>query len=184
MSSDASSPVSQYISFIIAGDEYAVNILRAREIVEHSRTSRVPTMPACIVGVMNLRGRVVPVIDLAVQLGLPPTRVSRWTCILIVETELDGENTRLGLLIDGVGDVLTLAEDEIEPAPAFGTQVRADRLLGLAKVDQKLVLLLNIDRMLSPAELLASTTLGPAAPGAPPALPGRHGAPAGEGDRP
>jgi purine-binding chemotaxis protein CheW len=184
MISDASSPVSQYISFIIAGDEYAVNILRAREIVEHSVTSRVPMMPACIVGAMNLRGRVVPVIDLAVKLGLPPTRVSRWTCVLIVETELDGENTRLGLLIDGVGDVLTLSEDEIEQAPAFGAQVRVDQLLGMAKVGQKLVLLLNIDRILSPAELLASTTPGPSAPGAPPALPGGHGAPAGEGDRP
>ncbi|WP_437561205.1 chemotaxis protein CheW [Sorangium sp. So ce542] len=184
MISDASSPVSQYISFIIAGDEYALNIVRAREIVEHSRTSRVPMMPACVVGVMNLRGRVVPVIDLAVQLGLPPTRVSRWTCVLIVETELDGENTRLGLLIDGVGDVLTLSEDEIEPAPAFGAQARADQLLGLAKVGQKLVLLLDIDRILSPAELLASAALGPSSPGAPPALPGSHGAPAGEGDRP
>ena len=91
-----------------------MNILRAREIAERSVTSRVPMMPACIVGVMNLRGRVVPVIDLAVKLGLPPTRVSRWTCVLIVETELDGENTRLGLLIDGVGDVLTLSEDETE----------------------------------------------------------------------
>ncbi|WP_438019332.1 chemotaxis protein CheW [Sorangium sp. So ce315] len=181
---DASRPVSQYISFIIAGDEYAVNILRAREIVEHGVTSRVPMMPACIVGAMNLRGRVVPVIDLAVKLGLPPTKVSRWTCVLIVEIELDGEDTRLGLLIDAVGDVLTLAEDDIEPAPTFGTPVRMDELLGLAKVGEKLVLLLNIDRVLSPAELLASTALGPSAPKAPPALSGSHGAPAGERDRP
>ncbi|AUX38681.1 chemotaxis protein CheW [Sorangium cellulosum] len=181
---DASSPVSQYISFIIAGDVYAVNILRTREIVEHSVISRVPRMPACIVGAMNLRGRVVPVIDLAIMLGLPPTKVSRWTCILIVETDLDGESTRLGLLIDAVGDVLTLSEDQIEPAPTFGMQVRMDQLLGVAKVGEKLVLLLNIDHILSPAELLGSTDLGPSAPGAPPALPGSHGAPAGEGDRP
>ncbi|WP_437877830.1 chemotaxis protein CheW [Sorangium sp. So ce513] len=184
MISQASRPVSQYISFLIAGDEYAVNILRAREIVEHGATSRVPMMPACIVGAMNLRGRVVPVIDLAVKLGLPPTEVSRWTCVLIVEIELDGEDTRLGLLIDAVGDVLTLSEDEIEPAPRFGAPVRTDELLGMAKMGDKLVMLLDIDRVLSPAELLASTALGPSDPRASPALSGSHGAPVGEGDWP
>lgn len=150
---------SQYISFSVAGEEYAVTILRAREIVEYDTVTRVPMMPPAVVGVLNLRGRVVPVVDLATKFGLPATQVTRWTCILIVETEADGELTQMGLLIDRVGDVVDLDPEDIEPAPAFGTKVHLDQLLGLGKVGKRLVLLLDIDRVLCPEELLAGTSV-------------------------
>lgn len=154
---------SQYISFHVAGGEYAVGILGAREIIEYTDITRVPMMPRAILGVLNLRGHVVPVIDLAERFGMPPSSVTRRSCILVVETHLDGVLTKVGILIDAVGDVLELEPSEIEKAPPFGTKMSLDHLIGLGKVDGKLVLLLDIDRVLSPEEILAARSLEPAA---------------------
>ncbi|MDC3962017.1 chemotaxis protein CheW [Polyangium jinanense] len=154
---------SQYISFHVAGGEYAVRILGAREIIEYTDITRVPMMPPAILGVLNLRGHVVPVVDLAERFGMPASTITRRTCILVVETHIDGALTRVGILIDAVGDVLELQASEIEKAPPFGTKMRLDHLLGLGKVDGKLVLLLDIDHVLSPDELLAARSLEPAA---------------------
>ncbi|WP_437899341.1 chemotaxis protein CheW [Sorangium sp. So ce124] len=162
---------SQYISFFVGGDELAVDILRAREIVEITAITRVPRMPQAVLGVLNLRGRVIPVIDLAVRLGLPASVSTRQSCILIVETEFDGELTRMGLFIDAVGDVVDLDAAAIEPPPPFGTRARLDHLLGLGKVGDRLLLLLDIDRILSPEELFAAASLD-AEGGARAALPG------------
>jgi purine-binding chemotaxis protein CheW len=150
---------SQYISFHVSGGEYAVSILGAREIIEYTAVTRVPMMPAAILGVLNLRGHVVPVVDLAERFGLPASTVTRRTCILVVETHLDGALTRVGILIDAVGDVLEIGSGEIEKAPPFGTRMRLDHLIGLGKVDGKLVMLLDIDRVLSPDDLLAARSL-------------------------
>ncbi|WP_437592335.1 chemotaxis protein CheW [Sorangium sp. So ce1000] len=162
---------SQYISFVVGGDELAVDILRAREIVEATAITRVPRMPQAVLGVLNLRGRVIPVIDLAVQLGLPPSVITRRTCILIVETEFDGELTRMGLAIDAVGDVVDLDAAAIEPPPPFGTRARQGHLVGLGKVGDRLLMLLDIDRILSSEELFAAASLE-AEGGARAALPG------------
>ena len=173
---------SQYISFFVGGDELAVDILRAREIVEATAITRVPRMPQTVLGVLNLRGRVIPVIDLAVQLGLPASVITRRTCILIVETEFDGELTRMGLSIDAVGDVVDLDAAAIEPPPPFGTRARQSHLAGLGKVGERILLLLDIDRILSPEELFAAASLEAEA-GARGALPGApaQGGPAGAG---
>ncbi|WP_437281113.1 chemotaxis protein CheW [Sorangium sp. So ce375] len=162
---------SQYISFFVGGDELAVDILRAREIVEATAITRVPRMPQTVLGVLNLRGRVIPVIDLAVQLGLPASVITRRTCILIVETEFDGELTRMGLSIDAVGDVVDLDAAAIEPPPPFGTRARQSHLAGLGKVGERILLLLDIDRILSPDELFAAASIEGEA-GARAALPG------------
>ncbi|WP_437870734.1 chemotaxis protein CheW [Sorangium sp. So ce363] len=173
---------SQYISFFVGGDELALDILRAREIVEITAITRVPRMPQAVLGVLNLRGRVIPVIDLAVRLGLPASVIARRSCILIVETEFDGELTRMGLFIDAVGDVVDLDAAAIEPPPPFGTRARQGHLVGLGKVGDRLLLLLDIDRILSPEELFAAASLE-AEGGARAALPGAppRGEPAGAG---
>jgi len=153
--SDTARAKTDYLTFFIAGEEFGVPILRVREIIDlgpHALT-RVPATPACVRGVINLRGSVVPVVDLAVQLGQRECVITKLTCVVVVEMVFEGELTVMGLLVDSVNQTMELGGDEIEDAPAFGTLARADYLLGMGNAGKKFVLLLNIDRVLSPNEL-------------------------------
>ncbi len=145
----------QCLTFTLAGEEYGVGILQLREIVEYETLTKVPTTPPWIRGVMNLRGTAVPVVDLAVKFGLPETEITARTCIVMVEADLDGEPTLMGVVVDAVVRVLDLSPDDVEAPPTFGTRVRVEYLLGVGKVDDQLVLVLDIDRVLSIDELLA-----------------------------
>ncbi|MFL5351031.1 chemotaxis protein CheW [Archangium sp.] len=145
---------AQYLGFSLAGETYAIELLRIREIIEHVPITRVPGMPPAVLGVINLRGRVVPVVDLAVKMGMGPRPITRWTCFVIVEALMDGERTALGLLADSVSEVLDLGPDDIEPPPTFGTRAPVDYLRGLGRREQRFILLLDLDRMLSADELL------------------------------
>jgi len=164
---------AQYLGFHLAGEECAVSILRVREIIEYEAVTRVPGTPPWVRGVMNLRGSVVPVIDLAVKLGLPEGQVTKRTCIVVTETELEGGKVVMGVLADSVSQVLELAEGDVEPPPAFGTAVRVDYLLGLGRLSERFVLLLDIDRVLSASELMK---VAAAEAGAEPAAAGHTGA--------
>ena len=146
---------SQYLGFHIAGEEYAIGILRVREILEYDTVTKVPTTPASIRGVINLRGSVVPVVDLAVKLGLPESVVTRRSCVVVVEIVLEGERTVMGLLADAVSQVIDLPATEIEPPPPFGTRIRVDCLLGMGRAGKKFVLILDIDRLLSTGDVAA-----------------------------
>ena len=142
----------QYLSFTLSGNDYAVGILQVKEILQYETVTPVPSVPASLRGVINLRGAVVPVIDLSVKFGLPPTGVTKRTCIVIVEAALEGERTVLGFVADAVREVLELGPQEVEPPPSFGTQVRAEHLLGMGKVGKGFVLLLDLDRVVSAAD--------------------------------
>jgi len=157
---------AQYLGFFIAGNECAIGILRVKEIIEYDAVTRVPATPPWVRGVMNLRGSVVPVIDLAVKFGLPPSAVTRRTCIVVVETDLEGERVVMGVMADSVSQVLDVLPGDIEPAPAFGTAVRVDYLLGIGRLTDRFVLLLDIDRVLSAAELLRVASVAPPSDGA------------------
>ncbi len=154
MSWSTSAP-GQCLTFCLAGEEFAVGILHIREIVEYDTLTKVPTTPPWIRGVMNLRGTVVPVIDLALKFGLDETRLTPRTCVVIIEIDMDEEPTLMGVMVDAVVRVIELSAEEVEAPPAFGTRVRVDYLLAVAKVEGKLVLVLDIDRVLSADELLA-----------------------------
>jgi purine-binding chemotaxis protein CheW len=143
---------AQYLSFTLAGSEYGIGILKVKEILQYETITRVPSTPRSVRGVINLRGAVVPVIDLAAKFGLPETAVTRLTCILIVEALLEGQPTVMGIMSDAVREVIELGLDDVEPPPAFGTQVRVDFLLGMGKVGKRFVLLLDIDRVISADE--------------------------------
>ncbi len=143
---------AQYLSFSLAGSEYGVGILKVKEILQYESVTKVPSTPRSVRGVINLRGQVVPVIDLAAKFGLPETEVTRLTCILIVEVQLEGQATVVGVLADAVREVIELGSDDVEPAPAFGTQVKVDFLLGMGKVGKRFVLLLDLDRVISADE--------------------------------
>jgi purine-binding chemotaxis protein CheW len=155
MTAENAVTLTQYLTFFVAGEEYAVGVLRVKEIIEYQPLTRVPSTPPWVRGVINLRGAVVPVVDLGVKFGLPASTVTKRTCLVIVELAHEGERAVLGIVVDTVSQVMDLSAADIEPAPPFGTQVRVDYLLGMAKLDKKFVLLLDIDRVLSAREVLA-----------------------------
>lgn len=150
----------QYLTFFLADEEYAVRILQVREILELGPITRVPSTPAHVRGVINVRGSVVPVVDLAVKLGLPETQVTRRTCVVIVEAALQGETRVLGLLVDAVHQVVELGAADIEVPPSFGTQVHPSYLLGMGRAEPKFVMLLDIDQALSEVEIEAMEEIG------------------------
>lgn len=143
----------QYLTFFLADEEYAVNIQKVKEIIEYSSVTKVPKVPHWIRGVINLRGNVVPVVDLAVRFGLDERPITKTTCIVIVEVQQDAENTVMGVIADAVNQVIELNAQDIEEPPAFGTRVRLEYLAGMGKLGKKFALILNIDRVLSAAEL-------------------------------
>jgi purine-binding chemotaxis protein CheW len=153
----------QYLTFQLAGEEYAIGILRVREIIEYDVVTTVPTAPAHIRGVINLRGSVVPVVDLAVKFGLAPTTVTRRTCIVIVEADLDGDRTVMGVMADAVSSVVDMLPGDIEPPPSFGTRARVEHLVGLGRLGRKFALILDIDRLLSTLELSSAAAATEAA---------------------
>lgn len=147
----------QYLTFFVAGEEYAVSILKVKEIIEYDTVTVVPNTAPWIRGVTNLRGNVVPVIDLAVKFGLPASQVSKFSCIVITEVSYDGEKLTMGVVADSVSQVVDFLENEIEAPPPFGTRLRIEFLLGMGSIGKKFCLILDIDKVLSADELLTVT---------------------------
>ena len=149
MSSTSTVARTQFLSFVLAGEEYAVEILRVKEIIEYDNLTRVPGMPPAVRGVINLRGRVVPVVDVALAFGMPQSAITPRSCIVMVEIGGDEGAVVMGIITDAVSEVLDLSSDQIQPPPSFGTSVGAEYLDGMAEsVGKKFVMLLNIDRAL------------------------------------
>jgi purine-binding chemotaxis protein CheW len=140
---------SQYLTFIVGDAEYGVGILRAKEIIEYDTITTVPNAPHFVRGVINLRGRVVPVVDLAVRFGREPAEATRRSCIVVVEVDRDGVRDVVGIVADRVSQVAELPPSAIEPPPAFGSGLRTEWLLGLGRADRGFILLLDTDRVLS-----------------------------------
>jgi purine-binding chemotaxis protein CheW len=149
--------MTQYLTFFLAGEEYAITILKVTEIIECAALTKVPGAPAWVRGVINLRGAVVPVIDLAVKFAMGETAITARTCVVIVEMRHDGERLVLGVMADAVNQVVDLGPGEIQPPPAFGPKVRVDCIEGMGSSNGKFVVLLDIDRVLSSSEVLAAT---------------------------
>jgi purine-binding chemotaxis protein CheW len=142
----------QYLSFGLAGGDYALGIRKVKEILQYEEITRVPSTPPSIRGVINVRGAVVPVVDLAVKFGLGETPVTKRTCILVFEAELGGAEALLGLMTESVTEVIELDPRDIAAPPSFGTQVHLDFLVGVGKVGRRFVLLLDIDELLAAEE--------------------------------
>jgi len=153
--SDGIATGQPYLAFRLAGEVYAIDILRIREIIEYTPPTTVPMMPPSLRGVINLRGAVVPVIDLAVRFGREATGVGKRTCFVIVEVEHEGATHVLGLMVDGVNAVMEIGAADIEPPPSFGTRVNAEFIAGMARFDGRFVIILDIGRVLSIEEMAA-----------------------------
>ena len=146
---------SQFLAFELGGEGFAMEIRSIKEVIQYGSLTEVPLMPNYLRGVINLRGAVVPVLDLSVRFGRPPTEVARRTCVVILEVEHGEEAVELGIIVDNVSEVLELAASDIEPAPSFGNSLRSDFLRGVGKVGGKFVILLDVNHVLSIEELAA-----------------------------
>jgi purine-binding chemotaxis protein CheW len=148
----AAAPITepaQYLTFMLGGEVFAIGILQVKEIIEYRGLTEVPMMPACVRGVINLRGAVVPVIDLLQRFGRPSSPVTKRSCIVIVEMETAGERQVVGVVVDAVNEVLEIAPADIEPAPAFGARIRSEFIRGMGKVRERFVILLDADQVLA-----------------------------------
>jgi purine-binding chemotaxis protein CheW len=154
----ATAPVErreQYLAFTLGGETFAMDIRSIREVIQYGGITEVPLMPPFIRGVINLRGSVVPVIDLCVRFGRRPCAVAHRTCIVILELTQGEGTAELGVMVDNVSEVLSIAASEVEPAPAFGSDIRTEFIAGVAKVGERFVILLDVNHVLSIDELSA-----------------------------
>jgi len=148
-------PVQQYLTFFTAGEEYAFDLLKVREVIEYTAITAVPNTPAWIRGVTNLRGSVLPVVDLAIKFGLTASAITKFSCVVVAEVVYEGENLTMGVLADSVSQVMDFSADDIEAPPPFGTRVKIEYLLGMGRMGRKFCLILDVDKVLGRDEFLA-----------------------------
>jgi purine-binding chemotaxis protein CheW len=146
--------VDQYLSFNLGESLFAVDVRQTKEILDFRRTTRVPQTPDYMLGVINLRGAVVPVIDLRRKLGLPARDVSQDTCIVVLEIARDEEVLTVGVVTDSVQEVLELGADEIEPPPRIGSGLNIDYIRGMGKKEDNFIILLDANRIFSSDEIV------------------------------
>jgi purine-binding chemotaxis protein CheW len=143
----------KYLSFRLAKEEFAIEVLSVREIMGIQEVTSVPQTPAYVRGVINLRGKVIPVIDLRLKFGLPEIGYTQRTCIIVVQIEGEGGRILMGTIVDGVSEVLTLHAGDIEETPDFGDGTSAPYILGMAKIKNKVKILLDINMVLTAQEV-------------------------------
>ena len=147
------SRVGKYLSFYVGPEEFAIAVLGVREIMGMQDVTAVPHTPVYVKGIINLRGKVVPVVDLRLKFGMPPAEYTARTCIVVVNVPGEGGGVLMGVIVDAVSEVLNIATGEIEDAPDFGEGVSIPYLIGIAKSKGKVKLLLNIEKVLTTSEL-------------------------------
>lgn len=150
----------QYVTFVLNQESYGIAVTQTREILDSAVITKVPQTSAEMLGVINLRGQVVPVIDMHLKLGLPVEGESRDSCIIIVEVNVDDEVLVVGVQVDEVREVLDLSKEAIEPPPRLGTKLNAWFIKGMGKIDDKFIVLLDIDHLFGEAELQEVQSLG------------------------
>ena len=153
MAENAGFDTSQYLTFILNEEVLALDIAKVREVLEFTTVTRIPRTPDFMRGVINLRGNVVPVLDLKLKFGMGRTERSVGTCVIIVEVAVEGENIVLGLMADAVQEVLNLDAAQIEPPPRIGTHLDTRFIRGMGKRDDRFLILLDIDRVLTVDEV-------------------------------
>ncbi|MDP2903323.1 MAG: chemotaxis protein CheW [Methylovulum sp.] len=149
----AADQFQQYLTFLVGKDNFGINILDVKEIIEINNITRIPKTPDYIRGVINLRGNVVPVIDLSARLDRQRSEITKLSCIVLVEVDVHGEGQVIGALVDQVNEILDIADANILPAPDFGADMRTDFIQAMGRVDDNFIILLAINRILSIDEL-------------------------------
>jgi purine-binding chemotaxis protein CheW len=153
MESQGGLETNQFFTFMLNKEVFAIDISQIREVLEFTQITKVPQTPDMMKGVINLRGSVVPVIDMRLKFGMGEIEKTVETCIVIIEILLDGDTTLIGALVDSVKEVMDLDSNHIEPPPKIGTQLDTDYIRGMGKHDDQFIIILNIDKIFSASEL-------------------------------
>ena len=143
----------KYLTFSLSDEEYGLGIIKVKEIIGMMAITSVPRTPEFIKGVINLRGKVIPVMDLRLKFSMEPIPYSDRTCIIVVEVDSNESTVLIGIVVDSVSEVLNINEDEIEETPTFGTSLNTEYILGMAKIEGGVKILLDIDKVLSTEEI-------------------------------
>lgn len=152
----------KYLTFRLSDEEYGLEILKVQEIIQMQAITRVPRTPAYVRGVINLRGKVIPVVDLRLKFGLDSIEDTDRTCIIVVQIRQGDVTVIMGIIIDEVREVLDIVADNIEDAPDFGAQIDTEFIMGMGKIGLSVKILLDIDKVLSAAELKTVVRMGAA----------------------
>lgn len=153
MNQTGSAENSQYLSFKLDQETYAMDIIQVREVLDYTRITKVPRMPDFMRGVINLRGGVVPVVDLRLKFGMSETPKTAESCIIIIEAEFAQEMALLGIMVDSVQEVLSLGSDQIQPPPKIGTRLKTEFIRGMGRRDDAFIIILETERVFSEEEL-------------------------------
>ena len=152
----------KYLTFSLANEEYGIGILKVKEIIGMITITSVPQTPPHVKGVINLRGKVIPVIDLRLKFGMPNMEYTERTCIIVIEITKDNGNILVGILVDSVSEVLNIKGADIEDTPNFGARLNTDYILGMAKAGEKIKILLDIDRVMNAEDVAVLEKTGAA----------------------
>ncbi len=143
----------KYLTFLLGEEEYGIEILKVQEIIQMQKVTTIPKAPTFVRGVINLRGKVIPVVELRAKFGMEEKEDTEKTCIIVVMIKVNDSFITMGIIIDEVKEVLDISEDSIEETPSFGASIETDFILGIGKVGENVKMLLDIDKVLSTAEL-------------------------------
>lgn len=153
MNQENLSKINSFLSFKLGDEEFAAHVSKVLNILEMTRITEVPKAPVYMKGVINLRGTVLPVIDTRIKFGMSPTVYTNNTCIIVLDIEMDGESIHVGALVDSVQAVLELEQNQILPAPSIGSKYKSEFIEGVARVDEKFIMILNMDAVFSSIEI-------------------------------
>ena len=153
-SGESAEIAGKYLTFGLASEEYGLEILKVQEIIGMINVTRVPGTPDFVRGVINLRGKVIPVVELRLKFGMEAKEDTERTCIIVLEINRNGSHVTTGVIVDEVSEVINISADQIEPPPDFGTSVDTDFILGMGKTGQKMVIMIDADKVLSGGEII------------------------------
>lgn len=155
MTTETNITINSYLSFNLGEEEFAAHVGKVLNILEMTKITEVPKAPDYMKGVINLRGTVLPVVDIRIKFGMTPTEYTTNTCIVVMEVEMEGEMVKVGALVDSVQAVLELDEAQIQPPPSIGSKYKSEFIYGMAKVEEKFIMLLNMEKVFSSDEIIS-----------------------------
>ncbi|MBI9052532.1 MAG: chemotaxis protein CheW [Bacteroidales bacterium] len=155
MANETLTNINSYLSFNLGEEEFATHVSKVLNILERTEITEVPRSPDYMKGVINLRGTVLPVIDTRIKFGMTPTEYTTNTCIVVMEVEMEGDTVHVGALVDSVQAVLELEDSQIQPPPSIGSKYKSEFIYGMAKNNEKFIMLLNMEKVFSSDEIVS-----------------------------
>ena len=155
MNNETIEQVNSFLSFNIGEEEFAAHVGKVLNILEMTNITEVPKSPDYMIGVINLRGKVLPVVDTRIKFGMIPTELTTNTCIVVMEVNIEGDEVQVGALVDSVQAVLEISDNQIQPPPSIGSKYKSEFIYGMAKIKERFIMLLDMDKVFSTDEIIS-----------------------------